>query len=180
MKLTVSQMLEGENSFHFDSLQEKWLAEAVREWGTKDAQIEGGLRVDLKVVKLEPDYYVQGKLGTTLRLNCARCAESFAAPIRQDFDLALAQVSQARGRNVALAEESEELDVCYFEGNEIDLVPLIAEQFVLSVPYRSLCRPDCRGLCQQCGKNLNQGECGCRVENPINPFNVLKNMKQAH
>jgi uncharacterized protein len=180
MKLMVSQMAEGENSFHFDSLQDKWLAEAVVGWQSREMQVEGPVVVDVKVTKLEPDYYLKGKLGMTLRLACARCAESFTSPVQHGFDLALAHVAQARGRQVTLAEESEELDISFFEGNELDIEPLLAEQFVLSLPYRALCRPDCRGMCQRCGKNLNLGDCGCRAENPLNPFAVLKNIKEGH
>ncbi|MEW6101152.1 MAG: DUF177 domain-containing protein, partial [Candidatus Omnitrophota bacterium] len=43
----------------------------------------------------------------------------------------------------------------------IDLDPQIREEIILEYPIKLLCRPDCKGLCPKCGKNLNQEKCGC-------------------
>lgn len=58
----------------------------------------------------------------------------------------------------------------------IDLSEDLRQSLLLEIPQRSLCRPGCRGLCSRCGKNLNEGPCGCREERP-NPFDVLKKLK---
>jgi len=50
----------------------------------------------------------------------------------------------------------------------IDLAPLARELSLLSMPTKVLCRPDCLGLCQECGANLNEGDCGC-AEAAIDP-----------
>jgi uncharacterized metal-binding protein YceD (DUF177 family) len=69
-----------------------------------------------------------------------------------------------------------DLDVFPFDGETIDLEPLLREQFVLAVPYAPLCRDDCKGLCPQCGIDLNSGTCSC--EAPIDPrLAVLKGLK---
>lgn len=170
-------MVEGQNSFHFDSRKDDWMQEVVKRVEAQGYRVNGPLQSDIEVTKLEPDYYLKGKLQFSVEMPCARCAEAVAQAVAYPFEMAMAQVSTARGRNVTIAEESEELDISFFEGNEIDLVPVIAEQFVLSLPYRFLCGPDCKGICQACGKNLNQGECGCLSAEPLNPFAVLKTLK---
>lgn len=69
-----------------------------------------------------------------------------------------------------------DLDVFAFDGETIDLEPLFREQFVLAVPYAPLCREDCKGLCSQCGIDLNSGTCSC--EKPIDPrLAALKGLK---
>jgi uncharacterized protein len=69
-----------------------------------------------------------------------------------------------------------ELDVFPFDGETVDLEPLVREQFVLAVPYAPLCREECRGLCPQCGVDKNQGDCRC--ERPIDPrFMALQGLK---
>ena len=69
-----------------------------------------------------------------------------------------------------------DLDVFPFDGETLDLEPLLREQFVLAVPFAPLCREDCKGLCPQCGIDLNSGTCAC--EKPIDPrLAALKGLK---
>lgn len=70
----------------------------------------------------------------------------------------------------------EDLDVFAYDGEKIDLEPLLREQFVLAVPYAPLCKEDCKGLCPQCGIDRNTGTCTC--EKPIDPrLAALKGLK---
>jgi uncharacterized protein len=62
---------------------------------------------------------------------------------------------------------ADDLDVFAFDGERVDLEPLFREELVLAVPYAPLCKEDCKGLCSQCGADLNSGACGCRP--PIDP-----------
>ena len=75
------------------------------------------------------------------------------------------------------AEVAEgDLDVFPFDGEKIDLEPLFREQFVLAIPFAPLCREDCKGLCPQCGTDLNSGTCSC--EKPTDPrLAALKGLK---
>ncbi|MBI5597969.1 MAG: DUF177 domain-containing protein [Elusimicrobia bacterium] len=63
------------------------------------------------------------------------------------------------------------------DAEEIDASGAFREAALLEVPQRSLCRPDCRGLCPTCGKNLNEAPCGC-VPEKGSPFEVLKRLKE--
>jgi uncharacterized protein len=55
----------------------------------------------------------------------------------------------------------EDLETSYYRDDQIDLNELMREQFYLALPMKPLCREDCRGLCPQCGTNLNLGGCEC-------------------
>lgn len=50
------------------------------------------------------------------------------------------------------------------EGGLLDLTPIVREDAILAVPMHVLCKPDCLGLCDQCGTNLNEGSCECDHE----------------
>ena len=62
------------------------------------------------------------------------------------------------------------------ENGFIDLAPLVHELAWLSVPMQPLCKPDCQGLCMECGHNLNLGDCGCEEENIDPRLSVLKQL----
>jgi uncharacterized protein len=86
-------------------------------------------------------------------------------------------VEDAEGEGEEGAEVgSEDLDVFPFDGEIVDLEPLLREQFVLAIPFAPLCREDCKGLCAQCGINKNTESCKC--EAPIDPrLAALKGLK---
>jgi len=70
----------------------------------------------------------------------------------------------------------EDLDVFPFDGERIDLEPLLREQFVLAVPFAPLCAETCKGLCPQCGIDQNTASCSCTP--PIDPrLAALKGLK---
>lgn len=72
---------------------------------------------------------------------------------------------------VTTAEETYAADAL-----EIDISETLREVALLELPQRSLCRPDCRGLCDRCGKDLNEGSCQCPPQNttPLVSLNRLK------
>lgn len=84
---------------------------------------------------------VTGSLSTSARVACSRCLEEFSAPISVD-----------RFRTVIEGVNPE---------GTIDLTGPVREDIILALPYKTLCTPDCRGLCPRCGHNLNQGPCAC-------------------
>jgi uncharacterized protein len=60
---------------------------------------------------------------------------------------------------------------------EIDLMPYARSLIINSLEFKYLCKPDCKGLCPHCGHDLNQGPCGCAVDEPGDPrLAVLKKL----
>ena len=97
-----------------------------------------------------------GNIGTTIHGVCDRCASEFA----QDVDLPIDVVLVRELSN----EENEDEWVFPLEGNSADLEDIIRTVFVLNLDSKLLCKPDCKGMCCRCGKNLNDGPCGCQKE----------------
>ena len=123
--------------------------------------------IDRVAVKLEVRhagsgrFLVTGRLGAAATAYCVRCLESFPVDLSAAFQLTyLPEASR-----VAPAGDTEmhrdEIDVCYYRDDELALLPLLEEQLNLSLPMRFLCLEECRGLCQHCGANRNQQDCGC-------------------
>ncbi len=171
MRLRTQKLRNGTNEFKFISSKDTWLKEVISNIGNYGFIADGPLTVFLSITKKDPDYFINGSINLNIRQTCDRCAEEFIMKINHVFDLALYSSS---GKEVFNLKNE---DVIVFFNNEIELDPIIQEQFFLSIPVQILCKPDCKGLCQYCGKNLNTGICTCKHEKPDSPFSVLKNVK---
>jgi uncharacterized protein len=95
--------------------------------------------------------YIQGQLTSSINLPCVRCLDDTIIPITIELDDLFYYPPHT-------APEGE-----YRVGDDgmIDLGPLVRELSLLGVPIKVLCRPECLGLCQECGQNLNEGDCDC-------------------
>ena len=107
-----------------------------------------------------------GTVVTQAGARCSRCLEPFTLPVNAAFDLRYLPARNGRPgfrhEDVELADEDTSDD--YYRGDEIDLGELMREQFYLALPMKPLCRQDCKGLCPQCGINLNTETCQCEIQ----------------
>ncbi len=109
---------------------------------------------------LEGQVRIAGDLRTRLEMVCARCLEPVVEEVNRDFDLFYKQVSLLpREEEVRL--KAGDAEIGFFEGEGLFLADVLAEQVLLALPMKVICRSDCRGLCPQCGANLNGEECRC-------------------
>lgn len=95
---------------------------------------------------------VRGTLETPVISECSRCLTPISVPVALEIEELYAFPASP--------------DIVYFveETGILDLAPLLREEAILAVPMGVLCRPDCAGLCHECGQNLNEGPCACRSE----------------
>jgi uncharacterized protein len=121
--------------------------------------------VDLQfdIFKDKAQFRLVGNVKTTLELPCSRCLEPFTLPVEQAFDLRYQPHAQNTGEGEKEIEE-DDLTTAFYEDDEIDLGQLMREQFYLALPMKPLCEDDCKGLCPDCGTNLNRGTCDCKRE----------------
>ena len=97
-----------------------------------------------------------GSIQTTIHGTCDRCATEFDREIQFPLDVVL--VTELAN------EENEDEWVFPLEGDSADLDDIVRTVFVLNLDSKLLCKEDCQGLCCRCGKNLNDGPCGCQKE----------------
>ena len=105
-------------------------------------------------------YRVAGHLTGEIELACSRCLEPFTLPVASDFDLRYVPRSENAGEGEREVEE-DDLATAFYDDEQIDLKHLIMEQFQLALPMKALCNDACKGLCANCGTNLNTGSCNC-------------------
>jgi uncharacterized protein len=106
------------------------------------------------------DIRVAGDLRTRVELSCARCLELITQDISRKFDLLYRPQGSDAGKE-EMSVTAAEAEVGYYQGEGLLLEDVLREQVLLAVPLKAICREDCRGLCPQCGQNLNQGQCAC-------------------
>lgn len=115
-----------------------------------------GFRLDVGIMKVGPELVVEGDIEYldgevvlsadvrgTQSFDCSRCLEPIERPFEKRVFLAFASGTEP-----------------------INAVPEIGEEVMVDSPINILCRGDCRGLCDQCGANLNLGPCGCKQGGP--------------
>ncbi|MGH7842813.1 MAG: YceD family protein [Candidatus Binataceae bacterium] len=131
--------------------------------------------VEVSYYRAGTEVFLSGTVEAMARANCARCAEDFATSHARPFRYVLAP------RSIGYDQESdlrgEDLEFSLYEGDHVDLAPLVREQVILALAERPLCREDCLGLCPRCGVNRNEATCDCRSETADSRLAVLRTLK---
>ena len=113
------------------------------------------------------DIRLKGSFSGRFQVPCARCVEPVEIPLAADFDLIFrpaAADSEATERSIT----APETEIGYYQKDSLLLEDVLREQVLLSLPVRTLCKPDCKGLCPRCGENRNIQPCSCE-EGPSDP-----------
>lgn len=103
----------------------------------------------VKVSRTREGLLLQVTAKAGLETSCVRCLDNFFMPVDVEFEELYQFPSRYR----------EETDLILPEDGYIDLKPLYREYFILVLPIKQLCKPDCKGLCVVCGVNLNETTC---------------------
>ena len=136
----------------------------------------GDLRVGIFLERHGDTVLLQGNIDVSLLQVCDRCLEEFVRPQQIDFRLML-EVARVDGEPETVLDDHlpglGEIEVVPVAEPVVDLADLLYQQLILALPQKILCRPECRGLCEQCGANLNLGRCGCKDTSGSSPFAAL-------
>jgi uncharacterized protein len=110
---------------------------------------------------------VRGGLATKVELTCARCLEPFTHAVDVRYNLVYRPLSSVtRGDEFQVPHGEEELG--FYRESGLLLEEVAKEQLLLSLPIKTICQAECRGLCPVCGANLNREQCGCAAR-PADP-----------
>jgi uncharacterized protein len=115
------------------------------------------LRGKIELLRTDYGLFARGEVVTQIESLCARCLDPFPS------DLTVHLADQF-ARNPQTMTEDENPVFPILGRGRIDLAPPLREHILLNLPLHPLCRPDCRGLCSQCGANLNEAQCDCSQE----------------
>lgn len=122
-------------------------------------------RVSLRLELDGTDVVVTGEIGATVAQTCGRCLEEFTIQVNPTIDVRLVP-RPATGAAVELG--ADDLDVDFYDNDEVNLARLIETETLLGLPMKPLCREECRGLCPTCAANRNTAPCTC-AERPPDP-----------
>jgi uncharacterized protein len=140
-------------------------------------RVTGPVSLACDIFKDKAQFRLAGRVETVLEATCSRCLEPFPIPVAADFDLRYQPHTQNTGEGEAEIEE-DDLTTAFYSDDEIDLGQLMREQFYLALPMKPLCAEDCRGLCPECGTNLNRDSCACTHQWEDARFAVLKTLNR--
>lgn len=122
--------------------------------------VEGAVTVSADVVLL------RAEISFTFHGVCDRCLNSFEKEYRLPIEHIL----------VDTLSNDENDDFILLQQYQLPLDDLVLTDVLLELPYKALCREDCKGLCSSCGKNLNDGPCECQSDTVDPRLEVLKQL----
>lgn len=117
---------------------------------TKPAHISG------EIVNMGGYIGLSAKVSVSYSAECARCLK----PLDRSFEVTFERTVVNRGELVNTSEDEAD-DYIQIVDGMLELDSVAAEQLLMEFPMKELCHDDCKGLCPKCGKDLNDGECGC-------------------
>jgi uncharacterized protein len=152
------------------------------------------LALEGEITFADGEYFLDAVLSYSGSVECSRCLEPVT--FRQEGPIHLRlhprPAPRAKAEPVAgntrrggkIAEEPEdreleaaELDVFFYDEPVLPFAEIAREQAIISLPMKPLCREDCLGLCPQCGKDLNAGDCACDKKRGDPRLEILKNLR---
>ncbi len=122
------------------------------------------------------DIRLKGRFAGRFKLPCARCVEVVEIPLAAEFDL----IYRPLGADAGAPERSitaPETEIGYYQEDSLLLEDVLREQVLLCLPVRTLCKPDCKGLCPRCGANRNSHPCTCEVGGSDSRWEALAGLR---
>jgi uncharacterized protein len=110
--------------------------------------------------------YLSGLLNSSLDISCVRCLKEAKVQTTLQLDDLFYYPPEAA------PEGADSIG----EDGYIDLAPLFRELAVLEIPIKPICKEDCKGLCVECGQDLNEGNCNCETENIDPRLSILRGL----
>jgi DUF177 domain-containing protein len=153
------------------------------------------LALEGEITFADGEYFLDAVLSFSGSVECSRCLEPFAfeqqGPVRlrlhpRPAPRAAAEFSPAAGKGKRpgkapepedLELEEADLDVFFYDEPVLPFAEIAREQAIISLPMKPLCREECLGLCPECGKDLNAGDCACDKKRGDPRLEILKDMR---
>ena len=136
----------------------------------KELSLNKDIDINCYVTKVLKEISVNGLIQFGILTQCSRCLNEVELDLKTDINLTLTPKEGDENTEGGIDHE-------VYEGESIDLSNYLREQIAMNLPFRVVCREDCKGLCSKCGVNLNIEECGCERKSKDSAFSVLKGNK---
>jgi uncharacterized protein len=142
-----------------------------------DGKIVGRPALNLSATRAGEEILVRGTVKAEVQFECDRCLSEMVVPVTQSFDLLYLPAHQPGNAGEEHELTDDDLSIVYYQGHVLNLDDLVREQVELTLPMTRICKEECKGLCPECGANLNEGQCAC-TDASIDPrWAALKGLK---
>jgi uncharacterized protein len=144
------------------------------DYESRDIVFKDLITVRLSIQKVGEEYFCQGYVTAPVEEECARCLTLFSGELSNDMSFIIKIGDPEANRGSKVIGES----VIWIRPGDhlVDIGQQVREALILSVPLKPLCSPECKGLCSNCGANLNEEECDCKVKDIDDRWEGLKDL----
>lgn len=156
MKFNVAQLLKGP----IGSRREYELSEEIDGLDPEIRALEP-LVGKLRLTRTASGVLAEGELATAITINCRRCMQEFTGPVSLHIEEEFVPTIDILTGGTIAAEDVEEA-LLIDDRHMLDLSEIVRQYIILEREQYPLCDEACAGLCPICGKNLNEGPCGCQ------------------
>jgi uncharacterized protein len=150
-EIVVTRLSEGPHSYSFEG--------PGSEVGLSD-RFPGNVRVSAHLDRRGRQFLLDADVRSTASFSCDRCLKPFEQEIEGAYRTLYVTEPSGEGTDA----DDEEIRVISADAQALELDDDVRQTLELAVPSKLLCRDDCKGLCPTCGKDLNDGPCGCEQE----------------
>ena len=178
MKIVVDHIKDIPVALHFDEPVGAFPLLAGMQ-DEKSCCVTGNIQGDMIVTREYENIRVSGRVTAPLALCCSRCLADFTSFVDTSFTIFFRKEVASTSTTNEDELELGEMDLLSstYGGDEIDLTHEIEEQVAMEIPLKPLCSDACKGLCHECGTDLNTSSCSCSKESVSLTFSALKNFK---
>lgn len=169
MKITVTDIRDEGLHIH-SKMDPEWLENFPELYsGEEDAGLKSNIDVDIELTKVLREVTVLGDVSFSMVAPCSRCLEPVTLDIRIPIRLLLSPSDKIK--------DEEDVDHETYAGDEVDIGGYLREQIAMSLPVKVICSDECKGLCPNCGVNLNFETCDCEKQWVDPRFAALRKFK---
>ena len=146
--------------------------------GQTDLSLNDDVAVKGTLTRINDNVYLKGGVTTSVVTSCSRCLDELSYPIDSELKAHFAPIDDRLTSLNEVELHSSDIDVEVYEKQQVNLTQSVRDSILLAVPAICLCEEGCKGLCFQCGKNLNHAFCQCSNESFTDPrLKILKVLK---
>lgn len=179
MKINVTHIPP--EGFEIDfSDKDAWLQQKLNRSLKSLHHAEDPVQGHFSVSRIMNNVEVRANMHLPIHATCDRCAQDYRYEMDVRTDRLMTPLYDSKRqkeheKSMDIEVTADDMQFSYFKGDEIDLGDIIVEQAALDLPMNYLCQKKCKGLCINCGVNLNENACKCKVDPvSISPFAALK------
>lgn len=131
-----------------------------------------------QLLRTDKGIWISAKIQTEIEIDCGRCLNSFSRQINVDVEEEVLPADSLNNRISHFEHKEEYLETSLIDSNNIlDMSDMVIQYIDINMPMNRNCDVQCKGLCTECGTNLNFNKCNCERNSINNEWNFLSSTR---